>query len=94
MFVLDDDMMVRLNPRNKQQFLNGGLCPPNGNYEIQFIIDSVIAGSSSSIANIPINSDLPLENRLPDNFVMDTTIVGSTTWKDLKESAMKDDYMQ
>ena len=66
-------MVVRLNPRFKQKFIEGKICPPNGNYAIQFRLDSVIAGSNNIAAFILINSDIPEENRLPVTFVSDIT---------------------
>jgi len=46
LFKLGADNVLRLNPSIRQRYINGELCPPNGDYKIVFLLESKIAGNS------------------------------------------------
>ena len=60
---MDDDNFIRINPRAKSSFAKGSICPPNGDYELSFILESTIAGKSQRIGIIQIASNIPEELR-------------------------------
>jgi len=63
LFKLGSDNVVRLNPSVKQSYINGEICPEEGDYQLVFLIESVIAGNSQRAATFQINSTLPAERR-------------------------------
>lgn len=52
LFKLGKDNVLRLNPSTRQSYINGELCPPDGDYQIVFLLESVIAGNSHRAAII------------------------------------------
>ena len=57
------DGRVTLEPRIMASFTDGKLCPPDGSYQIQFLLESKLAGNSYRHAKIEIASDIPSEDR-------------------------------
>ena len=62
-FKLGSDNFVRIDPRVQSIFSEGKICPPDGNYEVTFVLESDIAGRSQRIGVVQIASNIPEELR-------------------------------
>ena len=77
LFGLNTANQVILNLSNKQNFIEGKLCPPNGFYDITFLLESPVAGDSRIQVPLTIESDIDNENRFdPSEYLGE----GSEQW--------------
>ena len=59
-----DKKRIVLQPSVKNLWLDGKVCPENGDFPITFLLESAIAGDREVRVNLGINSIVPVEYRL------------------------------
>ena len=93
LFAMNTPTQVILNPSNLKSYLEGKICPPNGDYEITFLFDSQVVENSRVSIPLTINSDVIEEERFDASWFANQLLKKGNQWVEegVKRPVLKTD---